>query len=84
MQPQKNGHCGKVIHLSYSSANMQASDLQDKYGLKAGIYICKSCTRFFKKTIWHIGYGYDASKLAKRARRHRKQASASKRKKNGR
>jgi hypothetical protein len=72
--------CGKVVHFTYDSADIQARDLADRYGYRANTYICKKCTVVSKRTIWHVGYGRDAGKLAKRARRHRKQASARKRK----
>ena len=71
--------CGKVIHLTEGSADIQADSLKDRYGVLPNTYKCDECSTE-TVTVWHVGYGYDASKLSKKARRHRKEASARKRK----
>lgn len=71
--------CGKVMHLTYQSAHNHAQELELQYSQEANTYICKQCTQAAKRTIWHVGYGYDASKLSKSSRRRRKQAGRRKR-----
>ena len=70
-------HCGKIIHLTMKSAELHRDSLVKNYGYNEppNVYICNTCSTE-DQVVYHVGYGLDASKLSKRARRHRKQASA--------
>jgi len=73
MQPSL---CGKIIHLTEGAASSQQTSLANRYGGQApNIYLCKDCSGIMKRDIYHVGYGVDAEKLPKRARRHRKEAA---------
>lgn len=79
MRPKR---CGKIIHLTMKSAELHRDSLVKNYGYNEppNVYICNACSTE-KQVVYHVGYGLDASKLSKRARRHRKQASARRRNK---
>ena len=76
--------CGKVIHLTVEAAELHRDSLEERYGKPPNIYPCNTCSTD-NLTIYHVGYGFDGSKLSKRARRHRKQAGSRqrRRKRNG-
>lgn len=79
MQPKR---CGKIIHMTRESAELHRDSLVKNYGYNEApnIYICNTCSTD-TQVVYHVGFGLDASKLSKRARRQRKQASARRRKK---
>lgn len=74
--------CGKVIHLTAESAQIHSDSLGERNGQNPNVYPCDICSTD-NNIVWHVGYGYDDSKLSKRARRQRKQARRRKKKGNG-
>lgn len=76
--------CGKkkIVHMSEDSADRHRDSLGDRYGTPPNSYLCDPCSDDAGQDIWHVGYGHDAGKLSKRARRHRGQQAGRKRAKN--
>ena len=66
--------CGKVLHTSPEGARRHSESLGEVYGQEPNIYPCKQCSEVYNTDIFHVGYGFDAEKLSKKARRKRKQS----------
>jgi hypothetical protein len=75
-----NSLCGKVVHTSEEAAEPQQASLADRHGQPPNIYKCEKCSAYLGQDIWHVGYGLDAEKLSKTARRLRTASSYRKRK----
>jgi hypothetical protein len=76
--------CGKVIHTTNKSARMHSDSLKERYGKSPNMYKCMRCSEIYNHTIIHVGYGYDAAKLNKKARRHHRAVGSRKRKRDSR
>jgi len=76
---EKHIPCGKVLHTSMDSAGIQAESLLHRYRRRPNVYQCMICTHYYSVNIWHVGYGYDAPKMQKSARRRRSQSRKKKR-----
>ena len=75
-----NSLCGKVIHTSKEAAEPQQASLASRHGMPPNIYRCDKCSEYLGQDIFHVGYGADAEKLSKTARRLRTASSYRKRK----